>query len=149
MIKDIVVNLSIGEGAAGDYAVSVAAKFDARDWFDEDGAEQAKEVALGDPGGTPQSLADIIEAQRAGRLLAGQNETAVLHRCRANDAGPPCHPPQLCDSNRGIAECFKHGVAKNRVKRRVVKRQSTTVSRNTGEVAPSDGCRIAAGGRAG
>jgi nucleotide-binding universal stress UspA family protein len=29
MIKDIVVNLSIGEGAAGDYAVSVAAKFDA------------------------------------------------------------------------------------------------------------------------
>ncbi len=29
MIKDIVVNLSIGEGAAGDYAVSVAAAFNA------------------------------------------------------------------------------------------------------------------------
>lgn len=102
MIKDIVVNLGIGERAnqAGDYAVSVAAAFE---------AHLAGIAFLYDPivpiSGAGYIPADVIETQEQDNATAAK---AALDRFAAasNRAGISAEPLTMSASLAGVAEQF-------------------------------------------
>jgi nucleotide-binding universal stress UspA family protein len=102
MIKDIVVNLGIGERAnqAGDYAVSVAAAFD---------AHLAGIAFLYDPivpiSGAGYIPADVIESQERDNATAAK---AALDRFAAASkrAGVSAEPLTMSASLAGVAEQF-------------------------------------------
>jgi nucleotide-binding universal stress UspA family protein len=102
MIKDIVVNLGIGERAnqAGDYAVSVAAAFD---------AHLAGIAFLYDPivpiSGAGYIPADVIESQERDNATAAK---AALDRFTAASkrAGISAEPLTMSASLAGVAEQF-------------------------------------------
>ena len=100
MIKDIVVNLSIGEGAAGDYAVSVAAKF---------GAHLAGIAFVYDPiipvSGTGYVPAEVVDSQVADNQSASK---AAIDRftAAASRAGISAEPVTLNASVAGSGEQF-------------------------------------------
>jgi nucleotide-binding universal stress UspA family protein len=100
MIKDIVVNLSIGEGAASDYAVSVAAKFD---------AHLAGIAFVYDPiipvSGTGYIPAEVVDTQVADNQSASK---AAIDRftAAASRAGISAEPVTLNASVAGSGEQF-------------------------------------------
>jgi nucleotide-binding universal stress UspA family protein len=102
MIKDIVVNLGIGERAnqAGDYAVSIAAAFD---------AHLAGIAFLYDPivpiSGAGYIPADVIESQERDNAAAAK---AALDRFAAASkrAGVSAEPLTMSASLAGVAEQF-------------------------------------------
>jgi nucleotide-binding universal stress UspA family protein len=100
MIKDIVVNLSIGEGAAGDYAVSVAAKFD---------AHLAGIAFVYDPiipvSGTGYVPAEVVDTQVADNQAASK---AAVDRfaAAASRAGISVEPVALNASVAGSGDQF-------------------------------------------
>jgi nucleotide-binding universal stress UspA family protein len=101
MIKDIVVNLSLGEGGpAGDYAVSVAAAFD---------AHVAGIAFLYDPivpvSGTGYIPAEVIETQQADNQDAAK---AAVDRfaAAASRAGVSAEPITLAASFGGAGDQF-------------------------------------------
>jgi nucleotide-binding universal stress UspA family protein len=104
MIKDIVVNLSIGEkpGPAGDYAISVAAAFD---------AHLAGIAFLYDPivpiSGAGYIPAEVIETQERDNEAATR---AALDRFSAASAraGVTAEPLTLSASFAGVGEQFGH-----------------------------------------
>jgi hypothetical protein len=104
----------------------------------EEPAQAPAYIRLGDPRGPPQLLADVVEAQRSSRALAGKNETAVLDRRGTDHAAALANAPQLRHNALGVGERLKHRVAKNRIKHRVAKRQLTAVGQNASEVVKSD-----------
>ena len=100
MIKDIVVNLRIGEGAAGDYAVSVAAKFD---------AHLAGIAFVYDPiipvSGTGYVPAEVVDTQVADNQAASK---AAVDRfaAAASRAGISVEPVALNASVAGSGDQF-------------------------------------------
>ncbi len=104
MIKDIIVNLSVGErpGPAGDYAISVAAAFD---------AHLAGIAFVYDPivpvSGAGYIPADVIETQErenaAASKAAADRFTAACKR-----AGVAAEPLTLSASLAGVGEQFGH-----------------------------------------
>lgn len=100
MIKDIVVNLSIGEGAAGEYAVSVAAKFD---------AHLAAVAFVYDPiipvSGTGYVPAEVVDTQVADNQSASK---AAVDRftAAAAHAGISVEPVTLNASVAGSGDQF-------------------------------------------
>ncbi len=102
MIKDIVVNLSVGEGArpAGDYAVSVAAAFD---------AHLAGIAFLYDPlvpvSGAGYIPAEVVEAQE--RDSAAATRAAIDRFATASErAGVAAEPVTLSASFAGVGSQF-------------------------------------------
>jgi nucleotide-binding universal stress UspA family protein len=101
MIKDIVVNLSLGEGGpAGDYAVSVAAAFD---------AHVAGIAFLYDPivpvSGTGYIPAEVIETQQADNQDAAK-AAADRFAAAASRAGVSAEPITLAASFGGAGDQF-------------------------------------------
>src|SRR5580698_2695300 len=100
MIKDIVVNLSIGEGAASDYAVSVAAKFD---------AHLAGIAFVYDPiipvSGTGYIPAEVVDTQVADNQSASKAATDRF-TAAASRAGISAEPVTLNASVAGSGEQF-------------------------------------------
>lgn len=104
MIKDIIVNLSVGErpGPAGDYAISIAAAFD---------AHLAGIAFVYDPivpvSGAGYIPADVIETQErenaAASKAAADRFTAACKR-----AGVAAEPLTLSASLAGVGEQFGH-----------------------------------------
>ncbi len=100
MIKDIVVNLSIGEGAAGDYAVSVAAAFN---------AHLAGIAFVYDPvipvTGTGYVPAEVVDTQVADNQAASKAAVARF-AAAASRAGISAAPVTLNASVAGSGEQF-------------------------------------------
>jgi nucleotide-binding universal stress UspA family protein len=100
MIKDIVVNLSIGEGAAGDYAVSVAEKFD---------AHLAAIAFVYDPiipvSGTGYVPAEVIDTQVADNQ-SGAKAAVDRFTAAATRAGISAEPVTLNASVAGSGDQF-------------------------------------------
>lgn len=104
MVKDIIVNLSVGErpGPAGDYAISVAAAFD---------AHLAGLAFIYDPivpvSGAGYIPADVIETQERENAAASK---AALDRFAAacKRAGVAAEPLTLSASLAGVGEQFSH-----------------------------------------
>ena len=113
----------------------------------EEAAQPTAHVRLCDAGLTPQKLTDLIEAPWARRLVAGEDQTAILHRCCAHDAAEFRDAPDFGDKVRDIADRLEHRVAKDRVERRLGKRQPSSVGSGAKKVLPSHYGSIAAGGR--
>ena len=104
MIKDIIVNLSVGErpGPAGDYAISVAAAFE---------AHLAGIAFLYDPiipvSGAGYIPADVIEMQE--RENAAASKTAIDRFTAASTrAGVTAEPLTLSASLAGVGDQFGH-----------------------------------------
>jgi len=102
MIKDIVVNLGVGEGAnpAGEYAVSVAAALD---------AHVAGIAFLYDPivpvSGAGYIPADVIEAQQRDNAAAAQAALEGFSKA-ATRAGVSAEPLTLSASLAGVGDQF-------------------------------------------